>query len=152
MVEYTKLCAYYWECSHIIQAHVVGQAGEYLAAAALQQHFRAIAFPGLPSAYDLVVESHAGKFLRCQVKTCGTQAKQGGSTYWRFNTGKRLNPYLKSDVDFFALVILPLRMCIFLDVSDITGPTYRIPTNKLDLDIENKSLNKVLGNYINEWF
>lgn len=116
----------------------------------LQPHFRGIAFPGLPSPYDLVVESNAGTFLRCQVKTSGTKSRQRGRTYWRFNTGTRLKPYLKSDVDFLALVILPLRICIFLDVSDITGPTYRIPTNKLDLDIENKSLNKVLGNYINE--
>ena len=150
MVEYTKLGAYYCECSHIIPSHIVGQAGEYLAAAVLQPHFRGIAFPGLPSPYDLVVESNAGTFLRCQVKTSGTPSKQRAGTYWRFNTGTRLKPYLKSDVDFFALVILPLRICIFLDVSDITGPTYRIPTNKLDLDIENKSLNKVLGNYINE--
>jgi len=129
---------------------MTGQAGEYLAAFVLQRSFRAIAFPNIPAPYDLIVESHAGKLLRCQVKTCDTPKIVNGNEYFRWNTRSSAGIYKEKDIDFMALVILPRRLVYFLDVKDIKGYSFYLRTDAAAELLESETLKKVLGSYINE--
>lgn len=124
-----------------------GQAGEYLAAAVLQSHFRTIAFPGLAAPYDLIAESYGGSFLKCQVKASTHINIVHGNRYWKFNTRKAKGEYHKSEVDFFALVSLPKRLVYFVSISDVMY-NHRIRENEMTERAEIESLDTVLGKYL----
>ena len=79
----------------------IGQAGEYLAASVLQRHVKAIAFPDIPTSYDLLVETKSNEFLRCQVKTTDVIWSVNEYDYWRFHAKKESGAYTSKDCDFF---------------------------------------------------
>jgi len=125
----------------------IGQAGEYLAAAALQSHFRTIAFPGIAAPYDLIAESYSGSFLKCQVKASTHINIVHGCRYWKFNTCRSKGEYHESEVDFFALVSLPRRLVYFVGIADVMY-NHRIRENEMTQRAEIESLDKVLGKYL----
>lgn len=125
-----------------------GQAGEYLAAAVLQRHFPAIAFPNIPTAYDLMAETKDGQFLRCQVKTCEKPNEIRGFSYWRFQTTKRKTMYTDKEIDFFALVVLPKRLVVFMRPEDVVSQTQRFKTDEVNEDLELISLERTLGAWL----
>jgi len=134
---------------YIIDATRIGQSGEYLASAVLQRHFVAIAYPNIPTAYDLTAQTKSGDFLKCQVKTSDTLETVNGSNYWRFHTSRQRGHYTTSDVDFFAFVVLPQRLCFFESAEDICGKLFhRIPESKATLENELDNINSVLGRWI----
>jgi len=113
----------------------------------LQRHFKAIAFPNIPSPYDLVAESYGGSFLKCQVKTCDSVNVINGCRYWRFHTSNKAGAYLETEVDFFALVSLPRRLVFFRAVSDVKK-VCRIREDQMTERGEIESLDAVLGQYL----
>lgn len=133
----------------IIDSTRIGQSGEYLASAVLQRHFVAIAYPNIPTAYDLTVQAKSGEFLKCQVKTSNTIEKINGSEYWRFHASKHKGHYTTEEVDFFAFVILPKRLCFFELAKDVCGKlSHRIPKLSATPENEKESIKKTLGYWI----
>jgi len=114
----------------------------------LQRHFKAIASPDIPSVYDLLVESHSGSFLKCQVKTTNKIEELNGCRYWRFNTRRKGSLYKRDDVHFFALVILPERIVIFEKAEDVLVPIYRVKENDVSNTLEEQSLQHALGEWL----
>lgn len=125
----------------------MGQAGEFLAASVLQRHFQAIAFPQSLTAYDLIAHHASGKFLKCQVKTAEKQKDVRGYKYWKFDTRKSSGLYGKSEIDFFALVVLPKRIVTFLDRSESKSICY-LKDDQVTAEREQETLEKVLGLHI----
>lgn len=131
----------------MIDNNQVGQAGEYLTACVLQRHFQAIAFPHIPTAYDILAHHKSGAFLKCQVKTAEKTTNIKGSKYWQFKTRKKSKMYDDTEVDFFALVVLPKRIVTFLSKADATGQFYLREADATP-EKEQKTLVDVLGSYI----
>lgn len=130
-------------------ALTTGTSGEYLAASVLQRHFKAIAFPNLPTPYDLILEAYDGRFLKCQVKTCDIINTINGCRYWKFNTGKSKKQYTADEVDFFALVSLPRRLIFCMSFDEIGAiHTTRLRETQFTERAETESINKVLGDYL----
>tara|TARA_A200000159_G_scaffold39141_2_gene35654 strand:+ start:428 stop:772 length:345 start_codon:yes stop_codon:yes gene_type:complete len=113
----------------------------------LQRHFQAIAFPHIPTAYDLLAHHKSGEFLKCQVKTAAKIKEINGSKYWAFKTKKESGAYGSSEVDFFALVVLPKRAVFFLSNEDATGTCY-IKESDATPERELETLHDVLGEYL----
>jgi len=68
-----------------------------------------------------------------------------GSRYWRWKTSRRGGDrYTPKDIDYFALVVLPLNRVIFIKPGD-TGPTHRVRVDRLTRDFEKASLEYILG-------
>ena len=127
----------------------IGQAGEYLAAAVLQRHFSAIAFPDKPSSYDLLVEVHRTSFLRCQVKTTNYVDVVNGNSYYRFNSQTRnVGMYTNDHCDFFAFVVLPTRTVIFDKPENVKSSVYRVKQEHATLDAEEETFRKTLGAWL----
>lgn len=114
----------------------------------LQRHFKAIASPDIPSVYDLLVESHCGSFLKCQVKSTNQVETINGSRYWRFSTKKTKGLYGDGELHFFALVILPLRLVIFEKLKGVNAAIYRIKESDASRSLEERSLQHVLGEWL----
>jgi len=114
----------------------------------LQRHFKAIAFPDIPSVYDLLVESHSGSFLKCQVKSTNQVEEINGCRYWRFNTRRAKGIYKTSECHFFALVILPERLVIFEKIERVQTLIYRIKEADLSRTLEEQSIQHALGEWL----
>ncbi len=126
----------------------VGLSGEFFAASVLQRRFKAIAFATSSSPFDLICESNAGFFYRCQVKSTASTNTVNTFKYWMWRTSRSKNmPYKKGDVDFFALVSLPSRAVLFVLPRDIKSCCYRVRVDSLDQNVENESLNRVLETF-----
>jgi hypothetical protein len=126
----------------------IGQAGEYLAAAVLQRHFLAIAFPDKPSVYDLIVETKTNSFLRCQVKTSNSISSVNGSDYYRFHTLKSSGKYSKTDCDFFAFVVLRHRTVVFVNPENVKSAVYRVKLDDATFENEAQTLQQTLGEWL----
>lgn len=53
--------------------------------------------------------------------------------------------YNSVEIDFFALVILPKRLVVFIRPEEVTGQSYRIPEKKVCQDLEEATLIETLG-------
>ena len=126
----------------------IGQAGEYLAASVLQRHFKAIAFPNLPTAYDLVVETKNNSFLRCQVKSSDVISSTNGCDYWRFHAQKASGSYTSRDCDFFAFVILQARTVVFARPDNLTSGVFRVRLDDATFENEAQTLQQTLGEWL----
>lgn len=133
---------------NVVKNHAlkVGYAGELLAASVLQRHFKTIAFPQLPTAYDLLVETKS-QFLRCQVKTAHKVTTINSNRYFKFSTSfRQTQKYTKDDIDFFALVILPNRVMQFYPPS--VGVSVYIKESDATLEKEQASFKNLLSKYL----
>jgi hypothetical protein len=123
----------------------IGASGEFFAAAVLQRHFKTIAFATSTSPYDLICESDAGIFYKCQVKATKSPCDINGSTYFQWNTVRaRKVKYLSSDVDFFALVAVNERLMHFVLPRDVTSTIFRVRKDKINTVTESESLKRVM--------
>lgn len=114
----------------------------------LQRHFKAIASPDIPSVYDLLVESHSGLFLKCQVKSTNQVETLNGSRYWRFATRRTGGLYRPEDCHFFALVILPKRIVIFEKTEQVKSRIHRIKEADVSSILEEQSIQHALGEWL----
>jgi hypothetical protein len=126
----------------------IGQAGEYLAASVLQRHVKAIAFPDIPTSYDLLVETMSNEFLRCQVKTTDVIWSVKGYDYWRFHATRESGAYTSKDCDFFAFVILQARTVVFALPDNVTGGQFRVKLDDATFHNEAQTLQQTLGEWL----
>jgi len=129
----------------IIDNAWVGSSGEFFAAAVLQRHFKTIAFASSTSPFDLICESYAGRFYKCQVKATKSPCNINGSTYFQWSTARgRHVMYRERDVDFFALVAINERLIYFVLPEKITSSMFRVRVDKLNDIAEAESLSRVM--------
>jgi hypothetical protein len=126
----------------------IGQAGEYLAASVLQRHVKAIAFPDIPTSYDLLVETMSNEFLRCQVKSSDVISSVNGCDYWRFHAKKASGAYTSKDCDFFAFVILQTRTIVFKTPDNLTSGVFRVRLDDATFENEAQTLQQTLGEWL----
>ena len=100
-------------------------------------------------AYDLLAQKKTGDFLKCQVKTTDKLQTVKGNNYWMFNTGKtsKVKEYSVSEIDFFALVVLPKRVVSFVLPNEAKS-TFSIREDKATSQYEEQTLRDVLGIYL----
>tara|TARA_R110000824_G_scaffold79759_7_gene200865 strand:- start:3611 stop:4069 length:459 start_codon:yes stop_codon:yes gene_type:complete len=112
----------------------VGRAGEYLAAAVLEQFGAQVAVVRGDS-FDLAAW-HNSKVLRVEVKTCSRPSKYRPNNY-HFTTSSGASPRRVIDrCDIVAFVALDIRRVIFMPIAQVTAKTTWI--NAAIFSIENE--------------
>ena len=119
--------------SKILPAKTIGTAGEqFFAYRALEEGLHVAQPLGDNLPYDLLVDS-GQEILRIQIKTTTTE-EQGRSGKYGFvlQHGGNGSSYEDGTVDFFGLVVLPLRTVYIVPKSSMNGriKAYVYPDNK----------------------
>ena len=119
---------------------LVGQAGEFIAAAALLELGVQTMFSPTRGA-DLL--GFCGKrYWRIEVKTTQAREKREGKNLYRWTTasGSQNKSVLSSeDADIVALVCLDQRKVFFRAVKQISGKTTRLSANRFIAGVEEES-------------
>jgi|TARA_R100001163_G_scaffold40332_1_gene30610 hypothetical protein len=125
---------------------LIGQAGEYIAAAALLELGVQTMFSPTAGA-DLLAFAQK-RYWRVEVKTTQSREKREGKNLYRWNTstGSQNKSVLSSDdSDIVALVALDRRQVFFRSVDLITGKTTRLSANRFVEGVEKETWGEAIA-------
>jgi len=125
---------------------LIGQAGEYIAAAALIELGVQTMFSPTEGA-DLLAFCKR-RYWRVEVKTTQKVEKRENKNLYRWNTanGSQNKSVLSSDnADIVALVCLDRRRVFFRNVKSITGKTTRLSANRFIKGVERQTWEEAIA-------
>jgi Holliday junction resolvase len=125
---------------------LVGQAGEYIAAAALLELGVQTMFSPTAGA-DLLAFSKK-RYWRIEVKTTQQRERREGKNLYRWNTStgsKNKSVLSENDSDIVGLVALDRRQVFFRPVNLITGKTTRLSINRFVENVEEETWKEAIA-------
>ena len=114
--------------------HNNGAAGENMVRAVLEGFGAFTSIAPASIGYDLAAYVDDNRWIRVQVKSTNVKSRDGR---YQFKTNRGLGPPLTSaDCDVVAFVALPLRLCLFRNVRQVRGKTFKLTPSKFQSEFE----------------